>query len=161
MSMEKPRESASAENDMYKKAYDVICKKLRCSAIDIVSLDDDENVFLYLRFKERDVSDRYAVTMQIDAAARLMRIHVPSRLLPSSMCNADELKKMSGYKKMVVKAVLEACSSAPVVLPDKSTVSDWRAMTFSGPAASVRTSAIEKGTTLEMLLMMADLEASF
>lgn len=120
MSMEKPRESASTEDDVYKKAYDVIYKKLRCNEIDIVSLDDDENVFLYLRFKDQDVSDRYAVTMQLDTATRFMRIQVPSRLRPLSSCDVDELKKMPSYKKIVVESVLEACSSAPVVLPDKS-----------------------------------------
>ena len=162
MFMEKFRESADAEDDVYKKAYDVICKKLGCNAIDVVS--DDKNFFLYLRFKEQDVSDRYAVTMQMDAARRyFMRIHVPSRLLPSCMmCSEDELKKMSSYKKIVVEAVLEACSNAPVVLPDKTITSDWRAVIHFGKlAASVCTAAIEKGTTLEMLLMAADLEAGF
>lgn len=163
--MEKPREFASASDDVYKKAYDVICKKLECNEIDIVldTYSANENLFLYLRFKDQDVSDRYAVTMQMDAYARFMRIPVPSRLLPSCMmCSEDKLKKMSGYKRIVVEAVLEACSSAPIVLPDKSLVSDWRAtMNFGKPAASVCTAAIEKGTTLEMLLMTADLEAGF
>lgn len=153
MSMEKPRESAGIEGDIYKKAYDVICKKLKCNEIDIISAY--ENLCLFLRFKDQNVSDRFVVTVPTNATVRSMRILVPSHLLPSCMmCSEDELKKMSGYKKIVVESVLEACNSAPVVLPDKSIVSDWRHL-------SVCTVAIEKGTTLEMLLMMADLEAGF
>lgn len=146
--MKKPKDS------MYKRAYDVICRRLGCKAIEVKCLGDD--LFLYTKFMEHDVYDRFIIST--DAKTLDKRIRVPKHLLPSCMmCSLEELAKMFSQEELVVKTVLEACRETSVALPDKSVMSDWRNNAWQTNAA-VYKPAIEKGTVLETLLVMADIE---